>query len=134
MDTVPEQHRFQARMALRRRLQQYAVLFLSIILTATAAVLQSFETREPYHTSILTGEGWVMELLAGHPDRICCELGVSHDVFAALISELREMGYGNSKYVSLEEQLAIFLYASVTGLTIRHLGEHFQRSNETISR
>ena len=74
-----------------------------------------------------------MELLAGHPDRIRCELGVSHDVFAALISELWRMGYGNSKYVSLEEQLAIFLYASVTGLTIRHLGERFQRSNETIS-
>ena len=112
-------------------MQQYAVLFLSIILTATAAILQSLETREPYHTSILTGEGWVLELLA---DRICCELGVSHDIFAALISALREQGHSNSKYVSLEEQLAIFLYASVTGLTIRHLGERFQRSNETISR
>ena len=75
----------------------------------------------------------MMELLAGHPDWIRCELGVSHEVFAELISALREMGYGNSKYVSLEEQLAIFLYASVTGLTIRHLGERFQRSNETIS-
>src|ERR1700728_4724646 len=134
MDTIPEQHQLQARIHLQRRLQQYAVLFLSIILTATAAVLQSFETREPYHTSTLTGEGWVMELLAGHPNRIRCELGVSHDVFAALISDLRMMGHGNSKYVSLEEQLAIFLYASVTGLTIRHLGERFQRSNETISR
>jgi len=78
MDTIPEQHRLQARIRLQRRLQQYAVLFLSIILTATAAVLQSIETREPYHTSILTGEGWVMELLAGHTDRIRCELGVSH--------------------------------------------------------
>ena len=134
MNTIPEQHRLQARIRLQRRLQQYAVLFLSIILTATAAVLQSIETREPYHTSILTGEGWVMELLAGHPDRIRCELGVSHEVFAELISALQEMGYRNSKYVSLEEQLAIFLYASVTGLTIRHLGERFQRSNETISR
>ena len=57
MDTIPEQHRFQAQMALRRHLQQYAVLFLSIILTATAAVLQSLKTREPYHTSILTGDG-----------------------------------------------------------------------------
>ena len=134
MDTIPEHQQIRARIALQRRLQQYAVLFLSIIMTATAAVLQSLETREPYHTSILTGEGWVMELLSGHPDRIRCELGVSHDVFAGLILELREMGYGNSKYVSLEEQLAIFLHASVTGLTIRHLGERFQRFNETISR
>jgi len=133
MDTIPAQHRLAAHICIRRRLHQFAILFLSIILTATAAVLESFENREPYHTSILTGEGWVMELLAGHPDRIRCELGVSHDVFAALILELREMGHGNSKYVSLEEQLAIFLYAIVTGLTIRHLGERFQRSNETIS-
>ena len=65
----------------------------------------------------------MMELLSGHPDRIHCELGVSHDIFDGLILELREMGYRNSKYVSLEEQLTIFLYASVTGLTIRHLGE-----------
>ncbi|KIN98454.1 hypothetical protein M404DRAFT_157497, partial [Pisolithus tinctorius Marx 270] len=36
-------------------------------------------------------------------------------------------------FVSLEEQLAIFLYMSVTGLTIRHIGEHSQQSNETIS-
>jgi hypothetical protein len=43
------------------------------------------------------------------------------------------MGHGNSKYVSLEEQLLIFLYMYATGLTIRHVGEQFQRSNETIS-
>ncbi|KIN95067.1 hypothetical protein M404DRAFT_115192, partial [Pisolithus tinctorius Marx 270] len=36
-------------------------------------------------------------------------------------------------FVSLEEQLATFLYMSVTGLTIRHISEHFQWSNETIS-
>jgi hypothetical protein len=34
----------------------------------------------------------------------------------------------------LEEQLAIFLYACVTGLSVRHLGERFQRSNDTISK
>jgi hypothetical protein len=90
--------------------------------------------KEPYHTSILTGEGWVLELIAGHPERIRCELGMHQHVFVELISELREMGHTNSKYVSLEEQLAIFLYASVTGLTVRHLGERFQRSNETISK
>lgn len=130
----PEQPRLAARLQIRRRLHQFIVLFLSIIITATAAVLQSLEGREPYHTSILTGEGWVMELLGGHPDRIHCELGVSLEVFSDLISDLRAMGHSNSKHVSLEEQLAIFLYAAVTGLTVRHLGERFQRSNETISR
>jgi hypothetical protein len=129
-----------ARQLAVRRLYNYITLFINIILTALSGILQEEESgrtrpdREPYHTSILTGEGWVMELLAGHPNRIRCELGVSHEVFANLIDELQQMGYGNSKYVSLEEQLAIFLYMSVTGLTIRHVGERFQRSNETISR
>ena len=54
-------------------------------------------------------------------------------MFLALIGVLQELGYGHSKYVTLEEQLTIFLYMSVTGLTIQHVGEHFQRSNKTIS-
>jgi phosphate starvation-inducible membrane PsiE len=76
----------------------------------------------------------VMELLEGHHNCIQCELGVSCDVFLELIKELRRLGHRNSKYVSLEEQLAIFLYMSITGLTIRHVRERFQRSNETISK
>ncbi|KIK19067.1 hypothetical protein PISMIDRAFT_108444, partial [Pisolithus microcarpus 441] len=36
-------------------------------------------------------------------------------------------------FISLEEQLAIFLYTSVTSLTTRHIGEHFQQLNDTIS-
>ena len=64
-----------------------------------------------------------MELLGGHPDCIHCELGMSLDVYSDLNSDLRAMGHINSKHVSLEEQLAIFLYAIVTGLTVRHLGE-----------
>ena len=118
-----------------RRLRQFTVLVTSIILAATASLLTPFHQEpEPYHTSILTGEGWVLELLSGHPERIRCELGVSQDVFVKLISELHKMGHTSSKFVSLEEQLAIFLYCCVTGLTIRHVGERFQRSNETISR
>lgn len=125
----------QARQEIRRRLAQYAILFVSIILTASLSILHSVYSREPepYHTSILTGEGWVLELLTGHPERIRCELGVHREVFLKLITELRMLGHNNSRFVSLEEQLSIFLYTCVTGLTIRHVGERFQRSNETIS-
>jgi len=117
-----------------QRLRHYIALFAAILLTSTSSLLLSLSEREPYHTSILTGQGWVMELLDGHPKRIRCELGVDRHVFLELIQELRRLGHDRSKYVSLEEQLAIFLYMSVTGLTIRHVGERFQRSNETISR
>jgi len=52
-------------------------------------------------------------------------------VFARLVDELHEL---EPRFVSLEEQLAIFLYMSATGLTIRHAGERFQRWNETVLR
>src|ERR1700689_2056539 len=100
---------------------------MSILLAATASILQStyLNEPEPYYTSIITGHGWVLELLAGHPECICCELGVHQHVFIALINELHRMGHTNSRFVSLEEWLAIFLYTCVTGLTIQHGGERF---------
>jgi hypothetical protein len=118
----------------RQRMVRYVALILNILLVTTCTLMESIHQREPYHTSALSGADWVMELLSGHPERIRCELGVHLHVFDALVSELREMGCDNSRYVSLEEQLAIFLYCCVTGLTTRHVGERFQRSNDTISR
>jgi hypothetical protein len=117
----------------RQCIIQYAALIVSIVVSATANILQSLYIREPYHTSALSGEAWVLELLRGHPNRIRTELGMSIEVFSNLVQELRDIGHQNSRNISLEEQLAIFLYMCVTGLTIRHVGERFQRSNETIS-
>ena len=54
-------------------------------------------------------------------------------MFLQLLIELRQAGHHNSKRVTLEEQLAIFLYTCVTGLTVRHVGKRFQRSSSTIS-
>ena len=110
MDSLSDEESLIARQQTRRRLQQYVALFLSIILSATTALLESaYTTREPYHTSILTGKGWVMELLAGHPEHICCELGVHHFVFEALTLGLQEMGYDNSRCGVSLEQVALHL-------------------------
>jgi hypothetical protein len=129
----------QARMGraeVRKRIVRHIVLLISLLLAATCQILQSSLPKdpEPYHTSTLSGQEWVSELIVGHPERIRCELGVHVQVFEQLIIELRSHGHADSRYVSLEEQLAIFLYTCVTGLTIRHVGERFQRSNDTISR
>ena len=105
------------------------ITIVSMLLT-----LLNTNIPEPYHTSILSGQGWVNKLLEDHPERICCELGVSWEVFLQLITFLCGFGFGDSKFVQLEERLAIFFYMSVTGLTIWHTGEHFQRSNKTISK
>ncbi|KAF8493005.1 hypothetical protein F5888DRAFT_1595820, partial [Russula emetica] len=66
--------------------------------------------RTPYHTSTLSGIGWVHELLAGHPQRIRNELGVHRGTFTILIKAMEAAGLGPSRHVSLEEQLSIFLY------------------------
>ena len=89
----------------------------------------------PYHTSILTGGGWMLELLNGHPDRIKTSLGVTHNVFDALIQVLIENGFKKScRGISVEEQPGISLHTRVTGLSTRHVGERFQHSPTMISR
>ncbi|KAH7917533.1 hypothetical protein BV22DRAFT_980980, partial [Leucogyrophana mollusca] len=60
----------------------------------------------PYHTSILTGEAWVLELLTGHPDRARHNLCVSVEQFEELVRILRQNGHSDSKKIKLEEKLA----------------------------
>src|SRR5258708_3430052 len=96
-------HHDQQLCRVHKRILRYISLFVSIILTASSTLIESVYAREPYHTSSLRGEDWVMELLAGHPERIQCELGIHHIAFDALISELQEMSHDNSRFVSLEE-------------------------------
>jgi hypothetical protein len=116
------------------------LLAASYFVQAVAFVMQLYSSphyfKQDYHTSKLTGREWVRELMEGHPERIQSELGVSLHVFLFFVHELRMLcGIEDSnKGVTVEEQAAIFLYMCVTGLSIRHVGERFQRSNETISR
>lgn len=86
-------------------------------LTGLAAILyaQPLYWKQDYHTSALTGEMWVQELMYGHPDRIYCELGMRLHVFTTFVAELRRFGAEDSRWVTLEEQVAIFLYTCVTG-------------------
>ena len=111
----------QARCA-TRRIQLIIAHCLMIIAVLHAMIITPADPK-PYHTSILSGEMWVQELLDGHPDCILCELGVQKEVFEALIHTLHTISTMDSKHVSLEEQLAIFLYMSVAGLTIHHTGK-----------
>jgi hypothetical protein len=90
--------------------------------------------RTPYHTSALSGAAWVNELLTGHPKRIRNELGVYRGTFTILLQAMRSAGVQSSRHVSVEEQLSIFLYTVVTGLTCTHVGERFQRSSSTITK
>ena len=110
------------------------IAMMQIIIIATLHYAGPLYDKTPYHTSALTGVAWVCELLEGHPERIRNELGVHKHVFRKLIQELEAAGYSGTKNVTLDEQLAMFLYTCVTGLSIRHVSERFQRSTDTVSR
>jgi hypothetical protein len=91
--------------------------------------------RTPLHTSRLTGDQWVQELIDGHEERFYNEMGMSDAVFTQLLELLvREAGLRDTRYVTAREQLAIFLHYVRRGLSNRALQERFQRSADTISK
>ncbi|KAJ7127516.1 hypothetical protein C8R43DRAFT_897321 [Mycena crocata] len=91
--------------------------------------------KEDLHTSALSGQAWLNELLVCHPDRIYIAMGMHHHVFLALVLQIRTLGYMEAQQprIELDESLAIFSYTCVTGLAIYHVAERFQHSHTTIS-
>jgi hypothetical protein len=121
---------------------QYMILNVSDLMTqiidaagqATHIYAARFD-RHAQHTSHLSGEEWVQELLQGHNNRIYNELGMNKTVFLNLLEVLRiDAGVCGSHYVTAGEQLATFLYYAHHGLSNRALQERFQRSGDTISK
>lgn len=74
--------------------------------------------KQDYHTSALSRQAWVNELIHGHPKCIWNELGMHLHVFLAFVAELQLSGVKDSKGVMLEEKAAIFLYSCVTSLSV----------------
>ena len=88
----------------------------------------------PMRTSILSGQMWLDELLVGHPERFREQFGMSKHAFQLLSRELQLCGrLVNRRHVTVDEQLATFLYFARTGSSTRILQERFQRSASTIS-
>jgi hypothetical protein len=84
--------------------------------------------------SKMTGQAFMDEHLGGHPEVFYDNFGMHKHVFRRLLKELQDKaGLSDTKHVSAVEQLGIFLYAIITGLSIRKLENRFQRSKETIT-
>ena len=65
----------------------------------------------PMNTSVLTGMGWLLELLTGHAVRFYDSLGMPKHVFRKLASvqELElHAGLKHSRHIRAEEQVAIY--------------------------
>ena len=113
------------------------LVLLTIILAQITQVFHqvlSISPCIPHHTSILTGHAWVLELLTGHPEHIKINFGVPLKIFSVLTHILKENGVLDSWNVTVNEQLGIFLYTCVTGLSSCLVAERFQRSMDTITK
>ena len=109
------------------------VISFNLIINSTLQYGISTYNKVAYHTSVLTGEMWVLELLNGHPEHIWNELGIHKHVFQNIIKDLRLFGHQYLKVIMLEEQLPICLYTCITGLSIQHVSEQFQHATEMTS-
>ena len=96
-DINAEEHQHAAHTHTVQHIRQITMTFITIV--SMLLTLLNTNIPEPYHTSILSGQGWVNKLLEDHPEHICCELGVSWEVFLQLITLLCGFGFGDSKYV-----------------------------------
>jgi hypothetical protein len=131
--------------------------FAAATIAMAAGMLQD---KVPMHTSILTGKGWLEELLnggfsmlliklqvchyyliwlisliSGHHNRFHRSMGMERHVFKKLVHCLRfRCRLGPTKHLTDEEQVAIFLRIAKTGLGSREHQERFQRSGDTISK
>ena len=81
---------------------------LLVIAISVTFVLEEAMTRLAHHISLLTGAGWVIDLLAWHPMHIHTELGVSQETSIALIEELCGTGHSNFQFVLLENNWLFF--------------------------
>jgi hypothetical protein len=112
--------------------------FLVILFASGAAVSGAVASRfdkTPQHTSKLTGQQWMEELLEGHDRQFRNQMGMEKHVFRQLIKVLQvKAGLGDTKHVTIEEQLGIFLHMAVTGNSNRKMQERFQQSGDTISK
>jgi hypothetical protein len=93
-------------------------LILCNVVGQTMLTFSSCYEKTPVHTSQLTGQDWINELLIRHDSRFYNELGLNKHVFRCLITALeRDMGFCTTWHVLAEEQLAIFLQYAWCGLS-----------------
>ena len=89
--------------------------------------------RISMHTSILMGAFYIRELLKGHPTRCHNIMRMESHIFQELCNHLRSTNLlQNSRGVSIEEQLDIFMYMLSRNASFRTLTDRFQHNPETI--
>jgi hypothetical protein len=86
----------------------------------------------PYHTLVLTGQQWLVELLVSL--NLHCfreQLEMQCHVFLSLVSQLADHAdLRDSHTVSVHEQISIFLFIAINNTSSQTAAEQFQHSTE----
>ncbi|CAH9110733.1 unnamed protein product [Cuscuta epithymum] len=106
---------------------------LTIRLNSEYNPLRKVKPR-PQRVSKLKGHEWVVEVLNGHPNTCYDLFRMDKHVFRSLCEELKRTATKDSKYLSVQEQLAIFLLIISHNGRQRYAADRFQHSTDTISK
>jgi hypothetical protein len=91
--------------------------------------------KKPIHNYVRNGATYIHETLTGHEALCKRRFHMEREIFEALIRRLRENNLlADSRYLSVEEQLGLFLYAVSKNASNHTLQYTFQHSRETITR
>jgi hypothetical protein len=123
----------------RKKLIRHFIVYAGGFATATVLNTSlSFLFREPAQpkrTSSMTGRRYIEELLAGgHEIRVQEVLRMRLTPFRRLTTIMRGRLLYDSRHISVEEQLAMFLHVVGRGTSFRDVEERYQHSGETVFR
>ena len=91
--------------------------------------------KEPCRDSPLSGQAWVEQLLQGNPRRFRQNLRMDRNSYIYIRDLLLTKGLlEDSRHISVDEKLFIFLYIIGQRATNRNAQERFQRSGQTINK
>lgn len=111
------------------------VAFAAVCAAALTILANTLDSRHPFSTSALGGHLWVSELLHGNHRRMRNTLGISPCVFQKLVAALElHAAIADSKYISTEVQVAMFLYTCHMATSTHDVGEQFQHGTATVSK
>ena len=117
--------------------RQDLLLLLTSVVTSTCLLWYRYQylTKDKVHESAQSGRTYLNEILTGHPRKCLDIFRMSSGCFLLLVNELKHRGHlRDSHAVSVEEQLAIFLFTIGHSQRNRVMQNFFQHSGETISR
>jgi len=117
-----------------RRRSQNEDEFMLFVLPTIEDSSKPSSSKKPIHTSKLSGAERVQEILTGHESLSKRNFRMEVGVFQALVNKLHEKQLLDDSRISVEEKVAIFLYALAKNASNETLQYEFQHSGETISR